>query len=880
MAFRMISNRNLNLFNPTGVDAAEATSARPRRTDDDRDDANNLELQTHPTQTTTINGDVGPADPLPLPNADPRAGGDNANTSRPFIRRGQSGARSVMNNLSTRMHNLRTRDRSEDPTVAANRRHLAEELHDVEAQLGGVGPAGGSGPAAATGTAGATRSSKQKDSKARKEREEASTLFGPNLAHYFGSGSSSSGAVAGPPVGSSGNNAASSNPQAPTSPGVPATPGPDASSPTQQTAPDTPGTPFPAQTKSARLGSRGRARGASLSGLSKMIWGQEEGGKPTEEAASALPQADVQIDSAAMAEGIDIEVLKAWIEKSASSGGAVEVQGTGEEAVQKAMKTPSQCSTLQSFVNLKRNTINLMMENYDVGVHASQTQENAGQGNPDDPLGSNGAPASRPPHLQVVDESELRPARSLSNMPAYGAAESVAGPSSMGATTHNLHFEYDCTSPSASIQVFVRASRKHGSWTAWEQAQRDSAEAGVDSGSSAADSLFVKWGPPPHVLGWPVHSSLVRGGFAQPVKASLALRIGLYAPPTSNAGKDSANAASSAAPQSDGRTDGVEGASKEGGDETEDQAGQQQQSQVSLAYPAQAGLAPIPENETKEQRAAREKSERETLKVAIVVEALDTDNKPFSEPNLQTTYLRLTSLPVRRNPMAATEGSHAGPPAPGLEPVSEGDTSAAEGEDAGQGSDVGASTAQASSAAPGSTQDTTSSTPPQRIWTAHVEGQEAEIGPHRFQLQELYGLSSRPPPVQIDDSTAAGGAGGAGGEGEDQGPPLDMSAAADGMSGSECLICLSSPVNTILLPCTHGLCLDCSVQLKDSVKAQRDTERRRGKTPKKRWNCPMCRRAFNSMLHLSWGDDAQEGGLDAAQQQRGDAPGVFVVGDA
>ncbi len=51
------------------------------------------------------------------------------------------------------------------------------------------------------------------------------------------------------------------------------------------------------------------------------------------------------------------------------------------------------------------------------------------------------------------------------------------------------------------------------------------------------------------------------------------------------------------------------------------------------------------EEETKEQRLAREKAERETLKVAIVVEALDENARPLREPNLQSSYLRLTSLP-------------------------------------------------------------------------------------------------------------------------------------------------------------------------------------------------------------------------------------------
>jgi hypothetical protein len=228
----------------------------------------------------------------------------------------------------------------------------------------------------------------------------------------------------------------------------------------------------------------------------------------------------------------------------------------------------------------------------------------------------------------------------------------------------------------------------------------------------------------------------------------------------------------------------------------------------------------VPEEETKEQRAAREKAERETLKLSIVIEGLNEAGRPYAQPNLQTTYMRLISLPLRSS-------------APLSEGVKQQET--------------------------------------KRTWTAQVEGQEAEIGPHRFQLQELYGLSSRPPPVipvqtaegADGDAVAAGEAGAADLAGATAGEEtfaLDMDALADGSTGSECLICLSAPTNTLLLPCTHGLCLDCSVQLKDSVKAQREAERKRGKVPKKKYNCPMCRRGFTSMLHLRVAGEEEEEG--------------------
>ncbi len=160
---------------------------------------------------------------------------------------------------------------------------------------------------------------------------------------------------------------------------------------------------------------------------------------------------------------------------------------------------------------------------------------------------------------------------------------------------------------------------------------------------------------------------------------------------------------------------------------------------------------------------------------------------PLREPNLQTTYLRVSSLPTK------------GPDGNAL-PNGE------------------------------------------RTWSLQVEGQEAEIGPHRFQLQELYGLSSKPPPVSVqqeperDPNTGEA----IGTTDEPEMPPIPV---FDGSTGSECLICLSDPPTTLLLPCTHGLCLQCAIQLRESVKGIRESERRRGKTPRRKYACPVCRRS-------------------------------------
>lgn len=744
----------------------------------------------------------------------------------------EASGRSVLSNLSSRLAAIRERERSDDYAVALNRLQLARQIQDIEAAVNAEAAA----TAAATNSAGVTASGSKKDNvKARKEREEASALVGPSLAHYFGSGSSSSGAVTGaasnatnpvtqatPAAGDSAQPPASSSTVPNGATNSPTTPGP---------LPETPGG-FGSFARRARLGSRGRARGASLSGLSNAFALSEPPNESPSAFHTALPSSpggtgageqlnlEALTEAVAMAEGIDIEVLKQWIDRSLDDAGAVEIDGVAEEAAEKAMQAQSYCTTLQSLVNLKRNTIHLMAASTDLGVRATSTAlspvgENsaAEEGNQEHPLSpTTGADSSAPVSATtatiptaVVQESSLRPARSLSTMPIFGNSMGLQA-GVHGKVTHQLHFEYDCSSPNASVQVFLRASRKHGSWQSWIQKREEQGKPANADG--AEESLWFTRGPPPHVLGWPVHSSQVRKGFAQPVKASLTLQLGLYAPPTQRASA-SEQVAEAAAPSSPKET--TEAAATAPASAPAEARGIEEENALTRI----PTLPPIPADETKEQRTAREKLERETLKLAVVVEALDANGQPYPEPNLQTTYLRLTSLPIRA-PQSAV--------APDVDAV-------------------GAESPPTSTPSPA---------PATRLWTVHVEGQEAEIGSHRFQLQELYGLSSRPPPIKVEASAegvAAGGAGG-GGETADEagGVVIDM----DNMSnvGSECLICLSSPTNTLLLPCTHGLCLDCSIQLKESVKAQRDQERRRGKVPKKKYNCPMCRRAFTSMLHL------------------------------
>ena len=93
-----------------------------------------------------------------------------------------------------------------------------------------------------------------------------------------------------------------------------------------------------------------------------------------------------------------------------------------------------------------------------------------------------------------------------------------------------------------------------------------------------------------------------------------------------------------------------------------------------------------------------------------------------------------------------------------------------------------------------------------------------QIGPHRFQLQELYGLSTRPPAVKPSPVE------GEGEDGDGEAAPMPM-VDLDGTNGSECLICLSAPPTTLLLPCTHSLCLECAVQLRAQLAQRSDALR-------------------------------------------------------
>ncbi|SYW75731.1 uncharacterized protein UBRO2_00886 [Ustilago bromivora] len=631
-----------------------------------------------------------------------------------------------------------------------------------------------------TASTAASRSAVRKARTSRREREEAATLFGPNLANYFGSGISSSGAVSShgagvpqpPPITSplSPTAAKASSPQ----PNDPSTAVDPASTANNADAAYPQGS---VPSRRVRLGSRGRARGASLSGLSMMSLGAESvtslGGINTERTNDTIAPAQGMMQGStadlidqlnrqglnddsvtAMSEGVDINTLQRWIQKSiglahdASNPGV----GAGADAMTPAPAGaygPPVFTTLQSFVNLKRNTLKLTAT-------------------------SNAASTTAMSSAKTSDANVnlLRSKSSLSVLPtlSYGtAAFTPAGNNLLPEPTHSLYFEYDCAAPYAVVQIYVRASRKHGSWLNWQPPTHDASDPlSAKTNEDGSPAWLAQTGPPPHVLGWPVHVAKLKKGFAVGHTANIPLHLQYYAPP--KAKKTDRNASAGEGSEAEKRGQGSKRAMEppapaaipetpgfelnrrfdfDGDDADEDNNNGRASGRGAAAANANANATAgaqaengatqgaiakhIVEEETKEQRLAREKAERETLKVAIVVEALDENARPLREPNLQTSYIRLNSLPLKKS-------------------VAERHTDLTR---------------------PTSPTDAEKHVP--RNWTSQLEGQEAEIGPHRFQLQELYGLSSKPPavaPAPVAEDGEEDGTAGAGGM-----APMDMEAS-------------------------------------------------------------------------------------------------------
>jgi len=173
-----------------------------------------------------------------------------------------------------------------------------------------------------------------------------------------------------------------------------------------------------------------------------------------------------------------------------------------------------------------------------------------------------------------------------------------------------------------------------------------------------------------------------------------------------------------------------------------------------------------------------------------------------------------------------------------------------------------------------------------RPWVVKVVKREATIGPHTFHLHEIYGLTSSStnntnnaaaplstthtyPPEEVGHASPV------------------LNAADNEDAQSECLLCLSSPREVVLLPCRHLVaCKDCALNMVEFgaggniTQAGEVNEGANGVTPvtpvtpgtatsslpftpvsptannrrkrkAKGWFCPVCRQPYTSMLRIT-----------------------------
>ncbi|KAI8976683.1 hypothetical protein BD414DRAFT_496235 [Trametes punicea] len=242
-----------------------------------------------------------------------------------------------------------------------------------------------------------------------------------------------------------------------------------------------------------------------------------------------------------------------------------------------------------------------------------------------------------------------------------------------------------------------------------------------------------------------------------------------------------------------------------------------------------------------EDKSKEEKDEDDVgVRVTIRLTALDEEGKELPSPNEQVTYLHIVRFGA---PPVAIDG--------------------AEEED-------------------------------KRPWVVKVVKREATIGLHTFHLHEIYGLSanSNTPAHSTPAQTAAL-------DTHTYPPAVPPGTSAEDEPSSECLLCLSSPREVVLLPCRHLVaCRDCALNMiefgaggtivqNDSETAPAATEAAaveagtegnaegatgapnaeatpvqpppiptvqanpRRKRKAKGWFCPVCRQPYTSLLRIT-----------------------------
>ncbi|THU93655.1 hypothetical protein K435DRAFT_799558 [Dendrothele bispora CBS 962.96] len=182
------------------------------------------------------------------------------------------------------------------------------------------------------------------------------------------------------------------------------------------------------------------------------------------------------------------------------------------------------------------------------------------------------------------------------------------------------------------------------------------------------------------------------------------------------------------------------------------------------------------------------------VRVTIRLAALDEQGTELASPNEQVTYLCIERFGVKAPKVTASDST-------GQKEGEAGGNEAAEGT---AGTGAGASKAEEKEEE--EEEDT-------RPWVVKVVKREATIGPHTFHLHEIYGLTSSSTSSNTHAPTAPLPS-------QHTYPPLPdqgQAAGEDHESGdtpSECLLCLSSPREVVLLPCRHLVaCKDCALNM-------------------------------------------------------------------
>lgn len=198
--------------------------------------------------------------------------------------------------------------------------------------------------------------------------------------------------------------------------------------------------------------------------------------------------------------------------------------------------------------------------------------------------------------------------------------------------------------------------------------------------------------------------------------------------------------------------------------------------------PAESSTADAPAS-SKVASAKSKSPEEGGVKITIRLCALDAMGMPLATRNEQTTYLHVCRL----GPAPAPADSEA--------------NATASANDEKESSAV--------------VEDT-------RPWVVKVVKREASIGPHTFHLHEIYGLTSHSAepahPLAPTETTPAADHTYPPAPSDGASPPPIIDAPGHGLDSSdttaECLLCLSSPREVVLLPCRHLVaCRECAVNM-------------------------------------------------------------------